>query len=55
MLLVALTLEDELMLEWWKDLVRPIRRTDSKFGELRYLRDARFWEAMPASHQPGHG
>ena len=32
------------MLEWWKDLVRPIRKTDSQFGELRYLRDARFWE-----------
>jgi len=32
------------MLEWWKDLVRPIRRTDPQFGKLRYLRDARFWE-----------
>jgi hypothetical protein len=32
------------MLEWWKDLVVPIRRTDPQFGRLRYLRDARFWE-----------
>jgi hypothetical protein len=32
------------MLEWWKDLVRPIRTTDPQFGKLRYLRDARFWE-----------
>ena len=32
------------MFEWWKDLVRLIRRTDAQFGSLRYLRDARFWE-----------
>lgn len=32
------------MFEWWKDLLRPIRRTDAQFGSLRYLRDARFWE-----------
>jgi hypothetical protein len=32
------------MLEWWKDLVRPIQITDSQFGQLRYVRDARFWE-----------
>jgi hypothetical protein len=36
------------MLEWWKDLVRPIRRTDPQFGKLRYLRDARFWEGRAA-------
>ena len=32
------------MFEWWKDLIRPIRISDSRFGDLRYLRDARFWE-----------
>lgn len=36
------------MLEWWKDLVRPIRRIDPQFGSLRYLRDARFWEGRAA-------
>jgi hypothetical protein len=33
------------MLDWWKDLFLPVRATDSRFGPLRYLRDARFWEA----------
>jgi hypothetical protein len=32
------------MLEQLKDLIRPIRVRDSVFGDLRYLRDARFWE-----------
>ncbi len=32
------------MLEWWKDLIRPIRMVDPRFGNLRYLRDAGFWE-----------
>lgn len=36
------------MLEWWKDLIRPIRIKDSRFGNLRYLRDARFWEGQAA-------
>ena len=36
------------MFEWWKDLVRPIRTTDPQFGNLRYLRDARFWEGHAA-------
>lgn len=36
------------MLEWWKDLIRPIRLVDSRFGNLRYLRDARFWEGRAA-------
>jgi hypothetical protein len=32
------------MLDWLKDLVSPIRIDDSRFGTIRYLRDARFWE-----------
>lgn len=36
------------MFEWWKDLIRPIRIKDSRFGNLRYLRDARFWEGQAA-------
>src|SRR5262245_49534305 len=32
------------MLQWLKDLVRPIRTRDPRFGDLLYLRDARFWE-----------
>jgi hypothetical protein len=32
------------MFEWWKDLFRPIRIMDSRFGHLRYMRDARLWE-----------
>lgn len=36
------------MFEWWKDLVRPIRKTDPQFGKIRYLRDARFWEGHAA-------
>lgn len=36
------------MLEWLKDLVRPIRITDPRFGQLRYLRAARFWEGRVA-------
>jgi hypothetical protein len=42
------------MLEWWKDLFRPIRLSDPRFGELRYLRDARFWEGR-APFQPADG
>jgi hypothetical protein len=32
------------MLSWLKDLIRPVQQQDPKFGRLRYLRDARFWE-----------
>ena len=32
------------MFEFWKDLFRPIRIEDPRFGTLRYLRDARMWE-----------
>jgi hypothetical protein len=32
------------MLAWFKDLIAPIHRDDPRFGVLRYLRDARFWE-----------
>lgn len=32
------------MFEWWKDLIRPIRVVDRRFGVLRFLRDAGFWE-----------
>ena len=32
------------MFDWWKDLLRPIRIEDSRFGHLRYARDARVWE-----------
>ena len=36
------------MFEWWKDLVRSVRTTDPQFGNLRYLRDARFREGHAA-------
>lgn len=36
------------MLAWLKDLFRPIRLRDPRFGDLRYLRDARFWEGKVA-------
>ena len=36
------------MRDWWKDLFRPIRVTDARFGRLRFLRDARFWEGQSA-------
>ena len=42
------------MLEWWKDLFRPIRVSDRRFGQLRFLRDARFWEGR-AAFRPTHG
>ena len=32
------------MIDWLKDLVRPIRRTDPQFGRMRYLRDTCTWE-----------
>ena len=32
------------MLNWIKDLVRPIRLADPVLGTLRYLRDTRTWE-----------
>ena len=32
------------MLEWLKDLVRPIRLEDPGFGPVRHFRDAKFWE-----------
>ena len=38
------------MLEWWKDLFRPIRVSDARFGSLRFLRDARFWEGRAHFH-----
>ena len=32
------------MLDWIKDLFSPIRIVNPFFGQLRYLRDAKFWE-----------
>ena len=32
------------MLQWLKDVIRPIRRQDQRFGPMRYLRDTRTWE-----------
>jgi hypothetical protein len=32
------------MLDWIKELFSPIRKADPLLGELRYLRDAKFWE-----------
>ena len=43
------------MFEFWKDLFRPIRKQDPRFGPLRYLRDARMWEGnqhfAPVDHE----
>ncbi len=45
------------MFEFWKDLFRPIRKQDPRFGPLRYLRDARMWEGnrhfAPVGHEVG--
>jgi hypothetical protein len=38
------------MLEWWKDIFRPIRVTDPQFGSLRFLRHSAFWEARAQFH-----
>jgi len=32
------------MFEWWKDLLRPIRREDEDFGQMRFLRQTTTWE-----------
>lgn len=32
------------MLDWLKDVILPVRRHDPRFGAMRYLRAARFWE-----------
>jgi hypothetical protein len=32
------------MLSWFKDLVNPVRRVDTAFGNMRYLRDGEVWE-----------
>jgi hypothetical protein len=41
------------MFEWWKDLVSPIRIHDPRFGPLRFLRDACFWEGRAAFEPVG--
>jgi hypothetical protein len=33
------------MIEWLKDMVRPIWLTDPQLGRMRYLRDTGTWEA----------
>lgn len=35
------------MLAWLKDLVTPLKIDDATFGQMRYLRDSRTWEAKP--------
>ena len=42
------------MFEFWKDLFRPIRKRDPRFGSLRYLRDARMWEGNQHFAPVGH-
>jgi hypothetical protein len=32
------------MLDWLQDVVAPIRKRDSRFGELRFMRTTGFWE-----------
>jgi hypothetical protein len=32
------------MLDWFKDLLRPIRRDDPDFGKMRFLRQSSTWE-----------
>lgn len=42
------------MLEWLKDVFRPIRRQDPYFGTLRYLRDTHTWEGWIDFPPVGH-
>ena len=32
-------------LEWLLDVVRPVRRSDAQFGQMRFLRQVQWWEA----------
>jgi hypothetical protein len=43
----------KLMFAWLKDLVHPIRKRDPRFGDMRYLRDAKFWEGTIAFQPTG--
>ena len=41
------------MLAWLNDLLRPIRKRDSRFGDLRYFRSGEFWEGKVAFQPTG--
>jgi hypothetical protein len=42
------------MLEQIRDIFQPIRKTDPRFGDLRYQRAARFWEGRSPFRPLGH-
>lgn len=34
------------MIEWWKDVFRPLRIEDGAFGQMRFLRQTSTWECQ---------
>jgi len=43
------------MIDWLKDMIRPIRLTDPQLGRMRYLRQTRTWEGWTEFPAVGRG